>query len=351
MPLNRKATLILNMIAIVIIFVMVTAFIVAFSGNGSATLSGILDDWFSSVHAPQIGKPDIVAYGECPSIKIVDCGNARCRQGAPKVTVSNQGESDISKNLTFLIRVDPPGSAPTQLQEVSGLRIGQEKTYPFVSADKFGGNYKVSADCQDQVAELDESNNMVTLNCPAEYLLNCYTLSSTATSLNCPYYCNQYPSRAQIGRDCHGVNATAYPDKLITLTDCDTCPSDQEFEGGCFCPAYCNGSNWNQQTAPSTNCGGGRVPDLGPNPQGCTGTCRDTLLCSCDKPCDPETKGRIGYVPRGASCGMSTVNSMNVSQDCTTTCIADKSGRGCFCPTECDKAFALPGETCTAVKS
>ena len=368
MPLNRKASLILDMIVIIIIFVVALGFFVALSGSGSNTLSGILDDWFSSIHAPQIGKPDIVVYGECTSgPPFVQCSqvvagithlyDSTCRTGSPKVTVSNQGESDISKNLTSLICVDLPGSlTKTQLQEVSGLRIGQEKTYQFVSAG-IGGNYKVAADCQDQVAEIDEHNNIIDLNCPGQYLVNCYVKSTAwqGQTIACPYYCNNYPFRAQEGQTCGEVNATAYPDKLITLEDCGTCPSDQEFEGGCFCPIYCNGSNWNKQTAPSTNCGGGRVPDMG-YVKGFYNSCADAMLCSCDKQCDPETKGRVGYVPRGANCGGvladgTPVGAMNVSKDCTTTCVADSKGRGCFCPTECDKAFALPGETCTAVTS
>jgi len=360
MPLNRKASLILDMIVIIIIFVVALGFFVALSGSGSNTLSGILDDWFSSIHAPQIGKPDIVAYGECPGTiipKQCSMGTAMCRVGAPKVTVSNQGESDISKNLTFLICVEPPSSqAKTQLQEVSGLRIGQEKTYQFVSAG-IGGNYKVAADCQDQVAEIDEHNNLITLNCPKEYLVNCYVESTAwqGQTLACPAYCNKYPFGASGGQTCGGVSATAYPDKLITLTDCGICPSDNEFEGGCFCPIYCNGSNWNKQTAPSTNCGGGRVPETG-SVQGFYNSCADAMLCSCDKQCDPETKGRVGYVPRGANCGGvladgTPVGAMNVSKDCTTTCVADSKGRGCYCPTSCDRQFAMPGETCTAVTS
>ncbi len=361
MPLTRKASLVLDMIAIIIIAVVAIGFFVALSGSGSTTISGILGDWFSSIHAPQIGKPDITVYGECTSgppfllCKQVVAGithlyGSSCRTGSPKVTVSNQGESDISKNLTFLICVDLPGSlAKTQLQEVSGLRIGQEKTYSFVSAGA-SGDYNVVADCQDQVAEIIENNNFIDLNCPGQYLVNCYetaTIGYQGEYISCPYYCNE--KIAYNTQTCRGVNATVYPDKLINLTDCGACPSDNNFEGGCYCPANCK-TIWNKQTAPGTSCGG-KLPELGSVLANCFGSCTDGMLCSCDKLCDPESKGRIGYVPRGASCGMSTVNSMNVLQDCTTTCVADNSGRGCFCPSECDKDFVLPGESCTVVKT
>jgi len=358
MPLTRKATLILDMIAIVIIFVVATVFFVAFSGNGSTALSGILGDWFSSVHAPQIGKPDIVTYGECPSTSIRQCsmGNAMCRIGAPRVTVSNNGESDISKNLTFLICVDLPGSiAKTQLQEVSGLRIGQEKTFNFVTAG-IGGDYSVDADCQDQVAESDKSNNIITLNCPAESLVNCYVESTAwkGTTLACPSYCNNYPSGASGGQTCGEVNAVAYPDKLITLTDCGTCPSDKTFEGGCYCPYYCK-DVWNKQTAPGTSCGG-KLPEMGSFITNCYASCTDGLLCGCDKGCDPEKEGRVSYIPREAQ-GCTYWDPTQILSDCTTTCVADNYGRGCFCPmtpmnlsvTMCGgKPFVLPGENCAA---
>jgi hypothetical protein len=424
MPLTRKAALVLDMIAIIIIAVVAIGFFVALSGSGSTTISGILGDWFSSIHAPQIGKPDITVYGECTSgppfllCKQVVAGithlyGSSCRTGSPKVTVSNQGESDISKNLTFLICVDLPGSlAKTQLQEVSGLRIGQEKTYSFVSAGA-SGDYNVVADCQDQVAEIIESNNFIDLNCPGQYLVNCYetaTIGYQGEYISCPFYCNE--KIAYNTQTCRGVNATVYPDKLINLTDCGACPSDNNFEGGCYCPSYCR-LYWDEQIGPGASCGGLGVPKMGGNASyytcGMSKNSRDSVIqdmkvessqaqyfpdyitymqnkipdllksanradntlaktyqdnlkeyystgefCSCAGLWDPEkdTKGlyRESYVPRGASCAWFDPTTQVLS-DCTAICPPDGQSRGCFCPSECDKDFVLPGESCTVVKT
>ena len=353
MPLTRKGAFVLSAIAIIILAIIGIAFFATFSDKGGSTLNNILDDWFSSVKAPEIGKPDIVVYGECPGATIKACGNVWCREGELKIIVSNEGEGSIAKNLTFIICANKAGYASIK-QEVSGLKISQEKAFQFPAS----GDYELIADCYDQVVELDEINNVVDIDCPSQYLVNCYeeTSASLQASDICPFYCNKKRASTTGGdMTCFGVNAEKYPDKLINLTDCGKCPSDEDFEGGCYCPAYCATPNWNKQTAPGTNCGNARVPEMG-YVKGFYNSCADTMLCSCDKQCDPEIKGRVGYVPRGASCGGvvsdgTPVNTMQVLQDCTSTCTADKSGRGCFCPIECDKDFALPGETCGGTKA
>jgi hypothetical protein len=345
MPLTRKGAFVLSAIAIIILAIIGIAFFATFSDKGGSTLNNILDDWFSSVKAPEIGKPDIVVYGECPGATIKACGNVRCREGELKIIVSNEGEGTIPKNLTFIICAKN-STGDIIKQEVSGLKISQEKAFQFPAS----GDYELIADCYDQVVELDEINNVVDIDCPSQYLVNCYTEWGLAcgenyqNAMDCPSYCVNYQVCG--GNDCGGVNAEKYPDKLINLTDCGKCPSDEDFEGGCFCPSYCK-LDWNKQIAPGDACGG-EIPDEG-KLAGCFTNC-DAKLCSCAKGCDPQSKGRVGYVPRAAACGASYSNPMQVLQDCTSTCTADKSGRGCFCPIECDKDFALPGETCTEVE-
>jgi len=350
MPLTRKGAFVLSAIAIIILAIIGIAFFATFSDKGGSTLNNILDDWFSSVKAPEIGKPDIVVYGECPGATIKACGNVWCREGELKIIVSNEGEGTIPKNLTFIICAKN-STGDIIKQEVSGLKISQEKAFQFPAS----GNYELIADCYDQVAELDEINNVVNVDCPSQYLVNCYTEWGLACGENyqnamyCPSYCVNHQICG--GNDCGGVNAEKYPDKLINLTDCGKCPSDKDFEGGCFCPAYCKSAR-NKQIAPGTSCGG-KLPQLGSALTNCFESCTDGMLCSCPNGCDPQKLGRIGYIPIGnAVCGTSTGNSMQVLRDCTATCVGDKPyGRGCFCPIECDKDFALPGETCGGTKA
>jgi len=358
-----------------------------------------MGDWFSSIHAPQIGKPDIVIYGECPGIVYTPmCGGISCRQGELKTIISNEGEGNIAKNLTFTICAKDKAGVELIKQEVSGLKIGQEKAFQYPS---ISGDITLVADCYDQVAELDESNNVLEFNCPKSYLVNCYiqTSSSPYSPADCPSYCN-IKTASKTGGDmsCWGVDAKTYPDKLINLTDCGQCPSDDKFEGGCYCPANCK-LYWDEQIGPGASCGG-KISELGfdagyagcglsKNQRGgliskyfpvgsyfpdysskaasdnayAPAFQRTAEFCSCSSlwDPDPECKSndicRESIVPRIAQCAW--FETTQVLPDCSTVCVEDNQHRGCFCPmnstdprvTTCGgKEFVLPGETCKAVE-
>ncbi len=255
MPL-KAGKLETSTIVIVVIFIAVLVFVIAWAVPNLTKGGGLLSKGLESVAEP--GRPDITLSVTCTSSKDT-AGPTKdiATHSVLQYSVRNSGEAPVKSGFNVIVnRKGATGElTPLATTKIPSLDKGKSQTlkYP-ASGSATKGTYVVIVDQENNIIEASEINNQDQDDCAGNTLINCFTkLPVAATSTYfCPAECVSETARQ--GFSCNGCESPRQigPDDFCA----DSC--------GCLCPAKTPGYNKaaHHQVAPSEPCGGLLLPDL-----------------------------------------------------------------------------------------